>query len=114
MSKKNKGKGKKSGKKSSAALCACANCVNATTPGLFGNIGNWLRERPSEQFLLGAALGAAATYILSNDELRGRLLKGGIELYTNIAGGLAELREQAADIRAEVEAGKTQANSDPA
>jgi len=42
--------------------------------------------------------------VLSNEELRAKILKGGIELYTSAACGLAELREQIADLKAEVEA----------
>ncbi|MDR1648319.1 MAG: YtxH domain-containing protein [Zoogloeaceae bacterium] len=76
---------------------------NTATSSLFGPLGQWLREHPSEQFLIGALLGAATAYALSNEELRAKLLKGGIELYGRVVGGLAELREQMADLRAEAE-----------
>ncbi|MDR2032614.1 MAG: hypothetical protein LBP86_10285 [Azoarcus sp.] len=102
MSKKSKAK--KSRK--AARLASGANAADTTTSGLFGGLGAWLRERPSEQFLVGAAVGAAVVYILSNEELRAKILKGGIDLYSSVAGGLAELREQMADIKAEIEAEK--------
>ncbi|MDR3212962.1 MAG: hypothetical protein LBT71_03445 [Azoarcus sp.] len=108
MSKKNKGK-------KARKAARRANAVNGTntTPGLFGNLGTWLREHPSEQFLIGAAVGAAAVYVLSNEELRGKVLKGGIALYSSLAGGFAELREQVADLKAEAEAEKA-LTDDPA
>lgn len=55
------------------------------------------------QMLLGAVLGAAAVYVLGDEKLRGRVMKYAIEAYTNLAGGFEEMREQAADIRAEME-----------
>jgi len=90
-------------KGSKKARKAAANATTTAGTGLFGNLGAWMREHPSEQFLLGTALGAAIVYVLSNEELRGKILKGGVELYGAVAGGLAELREQVADIKAEVD-----------
>ncbi|MDR1227527.1 MAG: hypothetical protein LBK55_00660 [Azoarcus sp.] len=100
-----KGKAKKARK--AARFANGFNGAGAAASGFFGGLGTWLRERSSEQFLIGAAVGAAAVYVLSNEELRAKILKGGIELYGNLAGGLAELREQMADIKAGVEAEKT-------
>jgi len=101
MSKKDKAR--KKVKKAACPACGYAD-PNAQPSGLFGNMGTWLREHPSEQFLLGALLGAAAVYVLSHEELRAKILKGGVELYSSVAGGLAELREQVADLKAEVDA----------
>ncbi|MDR2165190.1 MAG: YtxH domain-containing protein [Zoogloeaceae bacterium] len=105
MSKKKEKKNKKARKAASNGFYGrnAANAAN-TGPGLLGNLGQWLQEHPSEQFLLGALLGATAAYVLGHEELRARILKGGIELYGNLAGSLAEIREQMADIKAEVEA----------
>ncbi|MDR0563575.1 MAG: hypothetical protein LBG78_01385 [Azoarcus sp.] len=99
---------KKKDKKARKSRANSATAPGATTasPGLFSNLGTWLRKHPSEQFLYGALLGAAAAYVLSNEELRGKILKGGIGLYGKIAGNFAELREQMADIKAELEAEK--------
>lgn len=57
-----------------------------------------------QQFLLGAVLGAAATYVLSNDELREKIIRSAVKLYGDVAGGMAELKEQVADMQAELNA----------
>lgn len=54
-----------------------------------------------QQFLWGALLGVSAAYVLGNEELRGKLLRAGVGLYETLAGGLAEMKEQVADIQAE-------------
>lgn len=74
--------------------------------GLLNGLSRLLPSGRTEQFLLGAAIGAAAAYVLSNEELRGKLLRAGVDLYTNLAGGLAEIKEQMADIQAEKELGQ--------
>lgn len=71
-----------------------------------GLLGKLMRARPSEQLLLGLLLGAGAAWVLSDEELRGKLIKGGMKLYASLAGGLEEMKEQVADIRAELEAGE--------
>jgi hypothetical protein len=58
----------------------------------------------NEQFLLGALVGAGAAWILSDEELRGRIMKAGMKLYAGLVGGFEEMKEQMADIRAELEA----------
>jgi hypothetical protein len=72
--------------------------------GPLGGLAQLLPSRRSEQFLLGAAIGAAAAYVLADDELRGKLIKSGIKLYSSVMGGFEEMREQVADIQAEVQA----------
>ncbi len=68
--------------------------------GLQGMVGS----RQTEQFVLGALIGAAAVYVLGDEEMRNKLLKSAMKLYAGIAGGFEEIKEQVADIRAEVEA----------
>lgn len=68
--------------------------------GLQGLVGS----RSTEQFILGALIGAAAVYVLGDEEMRGKLVKTGMRLYAGIAGGFEEIKEQMADIRAEVAA----------
>jgi hypothetical protein len=53
---------------------------------------------------MGLMIGAGAAWLLSDEELRGKLIKAGMKLYANVAGGFEELKEQMADIRAEVAA----------
>lgn len=75
--------------------------------GPLAGLSRLLPEKTSEQFLLGALLGAAATYILADENLRGKLLKSGIKLYSCVIGGIEEMKEQAADIQAEIMAEQT-------
>lgn len=63
-----------------------------------------LQGKGNQQFLLGAVLGAAATYVLSNDELREKIIRSAVKLYGDVAGGMAELKEQVADMQAELNA----------
>ena len=60
-------------------------------------------SRRTEQFLLGALIGAAATYVLTDEKLRGKLIKAGVGLYSTVAGGFEEMKEQVADIQAEIQ-----------
>jgi hypothetical protein len=59
---------------------------------------------PGQQFLAGALLGVAVTYVIGDEALRGKLLRAGMRLYTDLAGGFAEIKEQMADIEAELAA----------
>lgn len=69
-----------------------------------GGLMSLLPSKRSEQFLLGAVLGAAAAYVLSDEEVRGKLMKAGVKLYASLAGGMEEIKEQMADIKAEIAA----------
>lgn len=73
---------------------------NSFLHGLQGLVGS----RQTEQFILGALLGAAAVYVLGDEEMRARLVKTAMKLYAGVAGGFEEIKEQMADIRAEVAA----------
>jgi len=63
-------------------------------------------SRHTEQFLLGALLGAAAVYVLGDEEMRAKLVRTAMKLYSGVAGGFEEIKEQMADIKAEVAAEK--------
>lgn len=78
--------------------------MNGRNGGLMNGLAGMLPNGRAEQFLLGAALGAAVTYVLSDEELRSKLMKSGINLYTSLMGGVAVFKEQMADMQAEVEA----------
>lgn len=69
--------------------------------GLFSGL---LPARRSDQFLLGLALGGVAAYVLGDERLRGRIMKSGVKLYTSLMGGFEEMKEQMADIQAELAA----------
>ena len=72
--------------------------------GGLGGLGGLLPSRRSEQFLLGLALGAAGAWVLSDAELRGKIMKGAMRLYAGVAAGMEEMKEQAEDLKAELAA----------
>jgi hypothetical protein len=67
-------------------------------------MSGYLPSQHTDQFLMGLMLGAGAAWILSDEELRGKLIKAAMKVYTGVAGGFEELKEQMADIRADVAA----------
>jgi len=104
-----KKKGKKAWKKAGWQPEAADQSASNAAPGMPGAGSAWpafLGKQPSEQFLMGALLGAVAAWVLSDEQLRGKLMKGGLQLYSGIVGGIEEMKEQMADIRAELEAGQ--------
>lgn len=72
--------------------------------GLFKNLPPALRSRQAQQFLIGALVGAAATYVLSNEELRSKIMKSALKLYSGVTGSFEEMKEQMADLQAEMAA----------
>ena len=58
----------------------------------------------TEQFILGALLGAAAAYVLADEALRSKIMKTVVKLYSGLTGGMEEFKEQMADLKAEIEA----------
>ncbi len=98
---KKKRKKAKNGKRNGTWNAAQAQQGNG---GMLGGLTRLLPGQPSEQFLVGALIGAAATYVLADEALRGKLIRSGLKLYSELAGGLAEMKEQAADIQAELAA----------
>lgn len=94
----NKGKkmGKKVKKKQAQAMANMQAMLGQNAGGGFlSNLGT------GQQFLLGLAVGVGAAYVLGDEELRAKLLRTGLSLYESVAGGLAEMKEQVADIQAE-------------
>jgi hypothetical protein len=76
----------------------------AVTSDWLHGLSAYLPARHRDQFLMGLVLGAGAAWVLSDEALRAKMIKSGMKLYANIAGGFEELKEQMADIRAEVAA----------
>jgi len=101
--KKNKGKGLKR-RHLERLLAGQANMAPPANQGVFASLGNLLPKGRNEQFLLGLALGGVAAYVLSDEDIRGKLFKGAIQAYSSVMGGVAEMKEQMADLAAEVEA----------
>lgn len=69
-----------------------------------GPLAGLAAMRTRDQFLLGALLGAGAAYVLGDEKLRGKLMRAGLRLYSELAANYAEMKEQMADIRAEMAA----------
>ena len=65
---------------------------------LFNNFTNTGKN----QFLLGLLLGAGAAWVLSDEELRGKILRTLMKAYGQLMGGVEEIKEQMADIQAEM------------
>ena len=72
--------------------------------GLLGGLASLLPSRRSEQFLLGLALGATGAWVLSDAELRGKIMKGAMRVYAGMAAGMEEMKEQVEDLKAELAA----------
>ncbi|MDR2365290.1 MAG: hypothetical protein LBD68_05475, partial [Zoogloeaceae bacterium] len=88
---------KKQGKKQKFTVTA-----TPQNQGVFAALGKVLPKKGRDQLLLGLVIGATTAYILGNEETRARLIKTGISLYARLASGLEEIREQFADIQAEL------------
>lgn len=77
---------------------------------LLGNnnpyINNQKQGLNTGEILTGALIGAAATYILTNENVQKTLFKGMVSLGDIISGGLDEMKERFEDAKAEHEAGK--------
>lgn len=87
----------------SGAATPAANLLGIPgTSGLTGWLGNLSQ---TQQFLLGALLGGGATWVASDEALRGKIAKAAMKLYADVAGNMAEFKEQLADLKAEMEAG---------
>lgn len=95
---------KKTGKKSNRG-----DKRRAQDGALAGGLLGMLNSRRREQFIFGALLGAAAVYVMGDEKLRAKLIRAGVSLYSGIAGGFEEMKEQMADIQAEIEAEKQSA-----
>ena len=70
------------------------NTQNGFLDGIFGSNG-------SGDFLKGALIGAAATYILTNESAQRAIFKGFAKISTLFECGLEELKERYEDAKAE-------------
>jgi hypothetical protein len=106
MSKKKLKKAYKAAMKNGYGAQACPVSGAQPAQGLWGGGGwaNSLKSPQMQQFLIGALVGAAATYVLSNEELRSKIMKSALKLYSGMSSGFEEMKEQMADLQAELEA----------
>ena len=70
--------------------------------GILDGIKKLLPDTAPEQFLVGLLIGAGAAYIVSDEQMRRQIIRYAMQTYSNLAGGFEELREQVADIQAEL------------
>ena len=104
MAKKNKQKKNKGFKRRDLEKMMALQTGQNQNSGFLGGLSGLLPAGRSEQFLLGLALGGIAAYVASDEEIRGKLFKGALKAYAGMAGSLAEMKEQMADLQAEVQA----------
>lgn len=59
--------------------------------------------------IAGLVVGAAATYLLSNEKVQSTVIRTAVSLWATVQGGLEEMKERIRDAEAEVAAAKTSA-----
>lgn len=93
-------KGKKRGKKKRAAIerAALEALLAQNQPSGLAAL------TPGQQLLVGTLVGAGAAYVLGDEQIRGKLLRAGLQFYGKVADGFEELKEQVGDIQAELAA----------
>lgn len=70
--------------------------------GILAGVKKLLPKDASEQFLVGLLIGAGAAYVLSDEQVRRQIIRYAVQAYGDVVGGLEELKEQVADIQAEI------------
>jgi hypothetical protein len=61
----------------------------------------------SDRFLKGLLIGAAATYLVTNESVQRAAIKGAVKAWTLMQGGVEELKERFQDAEAELRAAET-------
>jgi hypothetical protein len=56
----------------------------------------------SNRFVKGLLFGAAATYVLSNEEIQRAAIKSAVKAWSSLQGGVEELKERFQDAEAEL------------
>ena len=87
-------------------------------PGVYAYYGQQYPQYPAAQkssslfgftndrFLKGLLIGAAATYLLTNDNVQRAAIKGVVKAWSLVQGGVEELKERFQDAEAELRAGE--------
>ncbi|WP_299549246.1 YtxH domain-containing protein [uncultured Helicobacter sp.] len=65
-------------------------------------LGNLLDSNPKQDFLKGALIGAAATFILTNENAQRAIFKGFAKISSLFESGIEELKERYEDAKAEI------------
>jgi len=82
------------------------NNMNNNTNNSFMNQNQANKGFSASEILTGALIGAAATYILTNENVQKTIFKGMVSMGDVISGGIDELKERFEDAKAEHEATK--------
>lgn len=65
-----------------------------------------LGKTATDRFIRGLAIGALATYLLTNENAQKAVAKGSVKLYEGVVGGFEELKEKFMDAKADYESSK--------
>ena len=66
----------------------------------FFNLGN-------DRFVKGLLIGAAAAYLLTNEDVQRTAIKGAVKLWSTVQGGVEEAKERFRDAEAELQASES-------
>ncbi|MBB1127378.1 hypothetical protein [Thiospirillum jenense] len=69
--------------------------MNGSAPGI-GQTAPWSR------FIKGALIGAAATYLLTNEQVQRTAIKGIVQAWSFVQGSVEEMKERFGDAEAEL------------
>jgi hypothetical protein len=58
----------------------------------------------SERFVRGLLIGAAAAYLLTNEDVQRTVIKGAVKVWSTLQGGIEEAKERFRDAEAEIQA----------
>lgn len=58
----------------------------------------------SERFVRGLLIGAAAAYLLTNEDVQRTVIKGAVKVWSTVQGGIEEAKERFRDAEAEIQA----------
>ncbi|MCF7992381.1 MAG: hypothetical protein K9M02_18220 [Thiohalocapsa sp.] len=72
----------------------------ARTSQSFFNLGN-------DRFVKGLLIGAAAAYLLTNEDVQRTAIKGAVKLWSTLQGGIEEAKERFRDAEAELQASES-------
>lgn len=61
---------------------------------------------PRQHFLTGMLVGAAAVYLLTNEEVQRTAIRTAVRAWTLVRGGVEEMKERFRDAEAELRAGQ--------
>lgn len=61
-----------------------------------------LLSMPNDRFLKGMLIGAAATYLLTNEQVQRTAIKGVVKVWSLFQGGIEEVKEKFGDAAAEL------------